>query len=80
MLLALATVGLEQELRTINPPGGGTIVCGQVAGQTTEAGAMGTVLRSVHQNVGEKPHVGKLFGSAPYTIGRHVLQRNAPQR
>lgn len=50
-----------QQLKTINPPGGGTIVYGQVAGQTTEAGAMGAVLRSVHQNVGEKPQVGKLF-------------------
>ena len=50
-----------QQLKTINPPGGGTIVYGQVAGQTTEAGAMGAVLRSVHQSVGEKPQVGKLF-------------------
>ena len=50
-----------QQLKTINSPGGGTIVYGQVAGQTTEAGAMGAVLRSVHQNVGEKPQVGKLF-------------------
>ncbi len=48
-------------LKTINPPQGGTIVYGQVTGQTTEAGAMGAVLRSVHQNVGEKPQVGKLF-------------------
>jgi hypothetical protein len=50
-----------QQLKTINSPGGGTIVYGQVAGQTTEAGAMGAVLRSVHQSVGEKPQVGKLF-------------------
>ncbi len=50
-----------QQLKTINPPGGGTIVYGQVAGQDTEAGAMGAVLRSVHQNVGGKPQVGKLF-------------------
>ncbi len=50
-----------QQLKTINPPGGGSIVYGQVAGQTTEAGAMGAVLRSVHQNIGDKPQVGKLF-------------------
>jgi hypothetical protein len=50
-----------QQLKTINPPGGGSIVYGQVAGQTTEAGAMGAVLRSVHQNIGQKPQVGKLF-------------------
>ena len=62
--LALSTcppVAPAQQLKTINPSGGGTIVYGQVAGQTTEAGAMGAVLRSVHQNVGEKPQVGKLF-------------------
>jgi hypothetical protein len=61
-LLLLQISALAQGgLKTINPPQGGTIVYGQVTGQTTEAGAMGAVLRSVHQNVGEKPQVGKLF-------------------
>lgn len=59
VLVALSTQ--SQQLKTINPPAGGTIVYGQVAGETTEAGAMGAVLRSVHQHVGEKPQVGKLF-------------------
>ncbi|HMG87293.1 MAG TPA: hypothetical protein VK574_16290 [Terracidiphilus sp.] len=61
VLAICAPFAQTQQLKTINPPGGGTIVYGQVAGQTTEAGAMGAVLRSVHQNVGEKPQVGKLF-------------------
>src|ERR1700723_467931 len=61
LVLAFSIFAPAQQLKTINPPGGGTIVYGQVAGQTTEAGAMGAVLRSVHQNVGEKPQVGKLF-------------------
>jgi hypothetical protein len=64
LILALgicAPLAPAQQLKAINPPGGGTIVYGQVAGQTTEAGAMGAVLRSVHQNIGDKPQVGKLF-------------------
>jgi len=32
-----------------------------VTGETTEAGAMGAVLRSLHSSLGEKPQVGKLF-------------------
>jgi hypothetical protein len=60
-VLVFSILAPAQQLKTINPPGGGTIVYGQVAGQTTEAGAMGAILRSVHQNVGEKPQVGKLF-------------------
>jgi hypothetical protein len=50
-----------QSLKTIDPPGGGKIVYGQVAGQTTEAGAMGAILSSLHKNLGERPQVGKLF-------------------
>ena len=61
VILSSAVSAFSQALKTINPPQGGTIVYGQVAGQTTEAGAMAAVLRSVHQNVGEKPQVGKLF-------------------
>jgi hypothetical protein len=48
-------------LKTINPPQGGKIIYGQVTGESTEAGAMGAVLRSLHQSLGEKPQVGKLF-------------------
>lgn len=62
LLVSCVTLAHAQGgLRTISPPGGGTIVFGRVDGQTTEAGAMGAVLSSVHHNVGEKPQVGKLF-------------------
>jgi hypothetical protein len=50
-----------QDLKTIDPPGGGKIVYGQVASETTEAGAMGFILRNLHQSLGERPQVGKLF-------------------
>lgn len=61
-LLLCAALGFAQGgLQTINPPQGGKIVYGQVTGETTEAGAMGAVLRSLHNSLGEKPQVGKLF-------------------
>ena len=37
------------------------IVYGQVDGQTTEAGAMGTVLRSLQNQYGDRPEVGRVF-------------------
>jgi len=55
------TCSAQGGLKTINPPQGGKIIYGQVTGETTEAGAMGAVLRSLHQSLGEKPQVGKLF-------------------
>jgi hypothetical protein len=51
----------QSGLKTINPPGGGKIMYGQVDGQTTEAGAMGYILRNLHNSIGAKPQVGKLF-------------------
>jgi len=50
-----------QGLKTINPPQGGQIVYGQVVGETTEAGAMGSILRSLHNRLGDRPRVGRLF-------------------
>jgi len=64
LLLAAAGVNLanaQGALTTIENPKGGRIVYGQVDGQSTEAGAMGAVLRSLHNQYGDKPHVGKLF-------------------
>jgi hypothetical protein len=65
ILLISVTLGAmrahAQALTTINPPEGGRIVYGQVGGETTEAGAMAAVLRSLHQSHGERPQVGKLF-------------------
>jgi hypothetical protein len=48
-------------LKTLNPAGGGKVVYGKVDGQTTEAGAMGAILRSLHNQLGDRPQVGKLF-------------------
>jgi hypothetical protein len=61
LVSAAVSTAAQGGLKTINPPAGGTIVYGQVDGQTTEAGAMGVVLHSLHQSLGEKPQVGKLF-------------------
>jgi hypothetical protein len=65
-------------LKSIDPPQGGKIVYGEVVGQSTEAGAMGAVLRSLHQSLGEKPQVGKLFDvrgtdsvATFFTVTRH---------
>src|ERR1017187_2192333 len=48
-------------LKTINTPQGGQIVYGQVDGAASEAAAMGAVLRTVHNQFGDKPEVGKIF-------------------
>ena len=62
LTLLLATPLLQaQGLQTITPPQGGKIVYGQVQGQTTESGAMGAVLRAIHNQFGSRPEVGKLF-------------------
>jgi hypothetical protein len=60
--LLLATAAVQaQALKTIVNPQGGKIVYGPVEGQSTEAGAMGAVLRSLHNQFGDRPQVGKLF-------------------
>ena len=62
LTLLLATPLLQaQGLQTITPPQGGKIVYGQIQGQTTESGAMGAVLRAIHNQFGSRPEVGKLF-------------------
>jgi hypothetical protein len=64
VLVAMASVitaRAQTGLTTIENPKGGRIVYGEVAGQGTEAGAMGAVLRSLHNQYGDKPQVGKLF-------------------
>jgi hypothetical protein len=64
LLLAAARVNVanaQGALQTIENPKGGRIVYGEVDGQSTEAGAMGAVLRSLHNQYGDKPQVGKLF-------------------
>jgi Short C-terminal domain len=51
----------EGGLKSIHVSGGGEIIYGHVEGQTSEAGAMGTVLHSLHKQLGDRPQVGKLF-------------------
>jgi len=78
LILPHAVILAQGGLKAINPPQGGKIVYGQVMGQSTEAGAMGVVLRSLHQSLGEKPQVGKLFDvrgtdsvATFFTVTRH---------
>lgn len=54
-------MGAQNGLTTIDNPKGGRIVYGQVEGQTSEAGAMGAILHSLHTTYGDKPQVGKVF-------------------
>jgi hypothetical protein len=48
-------------LTTINGAQGGKIVYGTVSGATTQAAAMSGMLKTVHNNCGEKPQIGKVF-------------------
>jgi len=56
-----STPHAQSALKTINNPQGGTTVYGVVDGATTQAAALGSVLRTVHNSCGEKPQVGKVF-------------------
>jgi hypothetical protein len=60
-ILGLSAAPAQTGLQSINPPQGGKIVYGTVDHATTEAEAMGNILRSLHQSIGAKPEVGKLF-------------------
>jgi hypothetical protein len=61
IVICAITVRAQSGLQAIDNPKGGKIVYGQVAGQATKAGAMGAVLRSLHNQYGDKPQVGKIF-------------------
>lgn len=70
-------------LKTINTPQGGQIVYGQVDGAASEAAAMGAVLRTVHDQFGDKPEVGKIFrvhGTSSVAVFFTVLRRNQGNR
>ncbi len=51
----------NDHLKTIDNPGGGRIVYGPLADQSTMQGAMGEMLRSVHTEFGERPQIGNFF-------------------
>lgn len=60
-LLVATAARADMALTTLDNPGGGKIVFGQAVGQTTEAGAMGAVLRAEHNRTGERPQISRLF-------------------
>ena len=69
----------QEGLKAIENPGGGRILYGRVAGQTTAAGAMGKVLRSIHGEYGAAPQPGRPFRvrgtdsvAAYFTVARSV--------
>ncbi len=59
--ICAASARAQSGLKVINPPQGGRAVYGQIPGESTEAQAMGWILRSLHQEFGDRPGVGKLF-------------------
>ncbi len=80
-LLLFASVSLHAQtpLKTINNPGGGMIVYGAVDGQSTEPGAMGAILHSLHNQYGDRPQVGKVFrvnGTNTVAVFFTLIKRN----
>ena len=66
-------------LKTIDNSKGGKIVYGQVQGQSTEAGAMGTILHSLHTQYSDRPQVGKVFqvrGTNSVAVFLTLVKRN----
>jgi hypothetical protein len=51
----------ESPLTTIYMPQGGKIVYGKVEGADSQGAAMKSILRSLHENFGDKPKIGKVF-------------------
>src|SRR5580658_8476592 len=77
--LLLYALSAQGALKTIDNPKGGKIVYGQVGGATSEAGAMGTVLRAIHSQFGDRPNVGKIFrvhGTNSVAAFFNVVKRN----
>ncbi|MFZ0706266.1 MAG: hypothetical protein WAM71_11730 [Candidatus Korobacteraceae bacterium] len=60
--VSLTTARAQESLRTIDNPGGGQVVYGQVD-QSTPQGTMAAVLRYVHTRFGDRPQVSKVFQS-----------------
>jgi hypothetical protein len=84
-LSCVSHAAAETALRTIANPSGGKIVYGPVSGASNEAAAMGSVLRSVHTQCGDRPQVGRVFQvrgtssvAAFYSVAKCTTQKNAP--
>jgi hypothetical protein len=66
-------------LTHLDAPQGGKIVYGTVDGATTQAAAMSKILRSVHDNCGERPQIGKVFQfKGTNTVGVFFTVTNHP--
>ena len=62
--LLLPFIGVHSaraQMKTIEDPHGGTIVYGVVRGATKTATAMGSILRMIGDNCGERPQIGQVF-------------------
>ena len=60
-LCCVTCASAQTPLTTINNPGGGMIVYGKVDGASNEAGAMGVILHSLHNQYRDRPQVGNVF-------------------
>jgi hypothetical protein len=61
-------------LKVIDNPGGGQVMYGPVANQTTPQGTMLSVLRYIHGHFGNRPQVGNIFeGRDSQTFGSFFL-------
>ena len=61
-------------LKVIDNPGGGQVMYGPVANQTTQQGTMLSVLRYIHGHFGNRPQVGNIFeGRDSQTFGSFFL-------
>jgi len=63
LALISAATARAAGLKTIDNPKGGRIMYGQVEGQTTEVGAITSILRNLHSQYGDRPQVGRLFAA-----------------
>jgi hypothetical protein len=78
-LVVAAASSAQTPLKTINNPGGGQIVYGTVDGQSTEPAAMGAILRSLHNQYGDRPEVGRVFrykGTNSVAVFFTLVKRN----
>ncbi len=74
-----AAASAQTPLKTINNPSGGQIVYGTVDGQSTEPAAMGAILRSLHNQYGDRPEVGRVFrykGTNSVAVFFTLVKRN----
>ena len=57
----VASAQISDALKIVDNPGGGQVVYGPLADQSTTSGAMVFMLKQVHGHFGERPEIGKFF-------------------